>query len=288
MKLEGRVAIVTGASRGLGQAIATRFVDEGADIMLVARDEAVLRTTAKCLASKRPRSAQRVLYQAADVSVKEHVARVVDATLAALGGVDVLVCNAGVQGPIGRLEDLAFDDWVRAIEVNLFGSVLCCQAVVPTMRRQQRGKIVLLSGGGATRARPRLTAYAASKAAVVRFAETLALELEGSGIEVNAVAPGPLNTQLLDELQTVGPDRLGEAEYAQVVRYRTEGGVPLEIPAQLVTFLASSESDGISGRLLSAIWDRWDSLPALRERLARSDVYTLRRIEPADRGWQAV
>jgi NAD(P)-dependent dehydrogenase (short-subunit alcohol dehydrogenase family) len=195
------------------------------------------------------------------------------------------VCNAAVQGPVGPLEDLAFEDWARAIEVNLFGSVLCCQAVVPIMRRQRRGKIVLLSGGGATRARPRLSAYAASKAAVVRFAETLALELEGSGIEVNAVAPGSLNTRLLDALQAAGPDRLGAGEYAQVLRCRGEGGVPLEIPAQLVTFLASSESDGISGRLLSAVWDRWADLPRIRERLAASDVYTLRRIEPADRGW---
>jgi NAD(P)-dependent dehydrogenase (short-subunit alcohol dehydrogenase family) len=286
MRLAGRAAVVTGASRGLGQAIAAQFVAEGADVMLVARDAAKLQSTAECLIARRAATTQKVLYQAADVAIHEQVARVVQATLEALGHIDVLVCNAAVQGPVGRLEDLAFEDWARAIEINLFGSVLFCQAVLPSMRRQQRGKIVLLSGGGATSARPRLSAYAASKTAVVRLAETLAVEVEGSGIEVNAVAPGTLNTRLLDDLRAAGPDRAGEAEYTRALQTRNEGGVPLETPARLVTFLASSESDGISGRLLSAVWDRWADLPALRERLATSDVYTLRRIEPADRGWQ--
>jgi NAD(P)-dependent dehydrogenase (short-subunit alcohol dehydrogenase family) len=153
------------------------------------------------------------------------------------------------------------------------------------MRRQGYGKIVLLSGGGATRARPRFSAYAASKTAVVRFAETLAEEVAGSGIDVNAVAPGALNTQLLDEIERAGPERVGEAEYAALQHCRSEGGVPVVTPARLITFLASNDSDGISGRLISAVWDEWAELPAQRARLSESDVYQLRRVGPADRGW---
>ncbi len=225
------------------------------------------------------------MHQAADVSDPAQVALMVDVALRALGRIDVLVCAAGVQGPVGPLEELPFADWARTVEINLYGSVLCCQAVLPAMRRQGYGKIVLLSGGGATRARPRFSAYAASKAAIVRFAETLAEEVAGSGIDVNAVAPGVLNTRLLDAVERAGPERVGGAEYAALQRCRAEGGVPLETPARLIAFLASSESDGISGRLVSAVWDDWAELPAQRARLRDSDVYQLRRIEPADRGW---
>jgi NAD(P)-dependent dehydrogenase (short-subunit alcohol dehydrogenase family) len=287
MLLTGRAAIVTGASRGLGQAIAARFISEGADVMLVARGEPTLRQAADGLLASRPSDTQQVLYRTADVSRSDEVDRVVGDTLSALGRVDVLVCNAGVQGPIGRLDDLAWEDWVRAIEINLFGAVLFCRAVLPTMRRQGHGKIILLSGGGATRARPRFTAYAAAKTAVVRFGETLAEELQDTGIDVNSVAPGTLDTGLLDEVLKAGPERAGRAEFDNVVRRQDapDTTVPLEVPARLVTFLASAASDGISGRLLSAVWDAWADLPAARERLAGSDVFKLRRVEPADRGW---
>ncbi len=284
MTLDGRAAIVTGASRGLGMAVARQLVAEGADVLLVARDPEALRQTRTCLQEQAP-AGKRVLQQAADVSDPSQVEQVVRGALDGFGRVDALVCAAGVQGPIGPVEDVPFADWARTVEVNLFGSVLCCQAVLPSMRRRGYGKIVLLSGGGATRARPRFSAYAASKVAIVRFAETLADELAGSGIDVNAVAPGALNTRLLDEIERAGRERVGEAEYAALQRCRSEGGVPLETPARLITFLASAESDGISGRLISAVWDDWAALPAQRARLRDSDVYQLRRVEPADRGW---
>jgi NAD(P)-dependent dehydrogenase (short-subunit alcohol dehydrogenase family) len=160
--------------------------------------------------------------------------------------------------------------------------------VVPIMRRQGHGKIIALSGGGATQPLPHLSAYAAAKAGVVRFAETLAEELKGSGIDVNSVAPGALNTRLLDEVLVAGPERVGNSFYERALRQRQEGGTPLEKGAELIAFLASAESDGITGRLLSAVWDDWSALPDQRERLSQSDVYTLRRIVPADRGWDRV
>ncbi len=288
VKLLGKVAVVTGASRGLGNAIAQRLLAEGAHLVLTAREEGPLRAVGRALVNVRADPTQQVLYEPADISRPEQVERLMALADETFGQLDVLVCNAGINGPIGPSESVDWSEWVRAIEINLLGTVLCCRAAVTIMRRQGRGKIIALSGGGATQPRPRLSAYAAAKAGVVRFAETLAAELEGSGIDVNCVAPGALNTRMLDEVLRAGPERVGSAVYERALHQQREGGTPLEKGADLISFLASAESDGISGRLLSAVWDDWSALPRVRARLAQSDVYTLRRIVPADRGWDGV
>ncbi len=159
---------------------------------------------------------------------------------------------------------------------------------MPHLRAQNYGKIINLSGGGATAPLPRLSSYAASKAAVVRFTETLAEEARDNHIDVNAIAPGALNTRLLDQVLEAGPERVGQAFYERSLKQRDQGGAPLEKGAALAVFLASAGSDGITGRLLSAVWDNWAELPARQQHLAKSDIYTLRRIVPEDRGqkWQ--
>lgn len=283
--LEGRVALVTGASRGLGQVIAEVLLERGAHLVLAAREREPLEAIAVQFQSLTGSTGQNVVSVPADVSRPEDVERLVRQADDHFGRLDVLVCNAGVYGPLGPIETVDWTDWVRAIEINLLGTVLCCRAALPIMRRQGGGKIITLSGGGATQPLPRISAYAASKAAVVRFTETLAEEVRGTGIDVNSVAPGALNTRLLDEVLAAGPERVGESFYGRAQRQKTEGGTPLERGAELIAFLASPESDGISGRLLSAVWDDWKSLPTERERLAWSDVYTLRRIVPEDRNW---
>jgi 3-oxoacyl-[acyl-carrier protein] reductase len=230
------------------------------------------------------RPAQVLESVSADVAIPGECARIVDRACAALPTPAVLVNNAGIYGPMGAIEDVDWDEWEQAVRVNLFGTVLMCRAILPVLRHRGYGKIVNLSGGGATAPLPRISAYAASKAAVVRFTETLAAELRDTRIDVNAIAPGPLNTRLLDQVLAAGPDRVGAEFYDRSVKQRAEGGVPLEKGAALAVFLASSRSDGVSGRLLSAVWDDWESLPDRREELAGTDVYTLRRITPEDRG----
>ena len=187
----------------------------------------------------------------------------------------------GTKGPIDEID---WDDWSQAIDINLKGTVLQCRAVLPLMKKQQSGKIIILSGGGATKPMPNLSAYATSKAAVVRFAETLAEEVMSFHIDVNTVAPGALNTRLLDEILEAGPSKVGEAFYAQSLKQKETGGTSPEVGARLCVFLASNESDGITGRLLSAVWDPWQKLPSMLETLKGSDIYTLRRIMPEDRG----
>src|SRR4051812_7687626 len=239
MKLRGRTAIVTGANRGLGKEIAASLIREGADLMLAARDADVLAEAGQELMDDRPEPSQKVVWQTADVARRDDVERLVGATVEQLGRLDVLVCNAGVYGPLGPIEEVDWDEWVRAIEINLYGTVLCCRAAVPIMRKQGGGKIVLLSGGGATAPLPRVSAYAASKAAVVRFGETLAEEVREQGIDVNAVAPGALNTRLTDQIVEAGPERVGEQLYKRAVQWQAGGATPLEVGADLVTFLAS-------------------------------------------------
>jgi NAD(P)-dependent dehydrogenase (short-subunit alcohol dehydrogenase family) len=275
MKLEGRNAIITGASQGLGLEIARAFVREGAKVAICARDGVALAAAASEL---------NTFADVVDVSVEDDVRRFVARAIEQLGSIDILVNNAGVYGPMGTIDEIDWRQWAKAIEINLFGSVLMCRKVIPHMRARRRGKIIQLSGGGATNPLPRLSAYAASKAAVVRFAETLAEEVRGEGIDVNAIAPGPLNTRLLDEVLAAGPERAGAAFYERALKQKTDGGADLARGAALAVFLASADSDGITGKLLSAIWDSWEELPSHAVDLA-GDVYTLRRIVPRDRGF---
>lgn len=281
--LTGLAALITGGGRGLGLEIARLFVAAGADVFLCGRDGVALERARDELSAV-AEAGQRVLAQAADVSRRESVDALVSEVLEAFPDLQILVNNAGVYGPMGPIESIDWDDWVRALEINLFGSVLVCRALVPHFRTKGYGKIIQLSGGGATNPLPNLSAYAASKAAVIRFAETLAEELRGTGVDVNAIAPGALNTRMLDDVITAGPERVGADFYRRAEAQRLSGGTPLSKGAGLALFLASPASDGLTGKLLSAVWDPWPEFEQHRGDLDRTDIYTLRRIVPKDRG----
>jgi NAD(P)-dependent dehydrogenase (short-subunit alcohol dehydrogenase family) len=251
--------------------------------MLCARDAHMLEE-ARAEAAALAGPGQTVLAQAADVAERADVERLVAEALQAFPQLHILVNNAGVYGPKGLIEDVDWEAWAQAVAINLFGSVLMCRAVLPYFKARRYGKIVQLSGGGATNPLPRISAYAASKAAVVRFAETLAEEVCDNGIDVNAIAPGALDTRLLDEVLEAGPEQVGQAFYERMLKQKAQGGTPLEKGANLAVFLGSAASDGITGKLISAVWDPWETLPSHLPDLRQTDVYTLRRIVPKDRG----
>jgi len=282
MKLKGLNALITGGSQGLGKTIAGQYLQEGANVMLCARGEKELASARDELAAKFP--AQRVLAKACDVSNETQVNELAAFALKELGSLQALVLNAGVYGPMGPTELVDLEKWRRAIDINLFGVLLPCRAFIPHFKKAGRGKIVVLSGGGATNPLPNISSYAASKAAVVRLMETLAEELRPHHVDVNAIAPGALATRLVDEVLAAGPDKVGAAFFEKNKQWKEKGATPLELGAKLAVYLASAESDGITGKLISAQWDPWRDLQKYREDLAKSDIYCLRRIVPEDRG----
>ncbi|HKX61551.1 MAG TPA: SDR family oxidoreductase [Verrucomicrobiae bacterium] len=282
MKLEGVHALITGGSLGLGKAIAGHFVREGAKIVICSRNGQELDAARKDLVAAHPGA--RVLAHACDVSDESQVNTLVGFAQQELGSLDALVLNAGVYGPMGPTESVDLKEWRRAIDINLFGVLLPCRAVIPHFKNARRGKIVILSGGGATNPLPNISSYAASKAAAVRLMETLAEELRAYQVDVNAIAPGALATRLVDEVLAAGPEKVGAAFFEKNKQWKAKGATPLDLGAELAVYLASPESNGITGKLISAQWDPWKSLHEHREELTTSDIYCLRRIVPEDRG----
>jgi 3-oxoacyl-[acyl-carrier protein] reductase len=269
--------LVTGASRGLGLKIAKHFAAQSAHVALVARDShaldaAVLETRLSC-----PAEGQQIRSYAVDLADEAGLQRLIADVLRDFGSVKVLVNNAAVQGPIGRFEQNHWQSWRAVFDVNLFAPARLSQLLIPSMRSRGGGKIINLSGGGAASSRPDFSAYAASKCALVRLTETLAQELRPHRIDVNAVAPGAMNTRMLDELIAAGPDA-APREYEAALARSKGGGESTDRAVSLVAWLASSASDGITGKLISAAWDDWEHLENRREELLAGDLFTLRRV----------
>ena len=229
----------------------------------------------------------RLVTISADVGERNDVGRIFEALRTEFPRLDILVNNAGVYGPMGNIEDVDWDAWVDAIRINLLGLVCVSRAAMPMFRAQRYGKII--KSPAVERQIPcrRLRAYAASKAGVVRFTESLALECRDNHIDVNAIAPGALVTRMMDQLLEAGPEKVGRQFFDRMKTIAQEGGTPLEVGAALCVFLGSSESDGITGKLIAAQWDRWEDWPQHLDELNASDIYTLRRITGRDRnkGW---
>ena len=272
MELPNSVCVVAGASGAIGAAIARRLYAEGAHLAITYRT-----VKPQKLCEELSQGPGRTACYELDVTDCKHVQTVIQQIRTDFSGIDVLVNCTGIQGPIGPLETLDMPEWARTIESNLLGSVYLARAVLPYMKERGRGKIILFSGGGAAYGRPYFTAYSSSKAAVVRFAESLALELEATDIQVNTVAPGPVRSRMWDEMRAAG--QAGGPKLGEELKHMEEtGGVSPDRAAGLVAFLASARSNRLTGRLLSAVWDDWEHFEKGMEKIVATEAFTLRRV----------
>jgi 3-oxoacyl-[acyl-carrier protein] reductase len=278
LKLTGKNIIVTGGSQGLGKEIAKHCLTEGASVSICARDKSALdQVYDELIAYKQHHETLSVFV--ADISNKQEADAFVEYAVLQTQSLNVLINNAGIHGSKNTIDDPGFDlqGWIEAVRVNLFGTLNMCRAAIPYLKKNSFGKIINLSGGGATSPMPGMSAYAASKAALVRFTETVAMELREFNIDVNAIAPGAMNTRLLDDVLINGKGKVTADYYEKALKQKESGGTPLSKAAELCVYLASDESNGVTGKLISAVWDDWSHL---HEHLTEldSDVYTLRRI----------
>jgi len=272
MATGSRVVLVTGGSRGIGRAVAQKFLEEGASVVIAARTAGEVRAAVAELGR-----AGRLRGISGDVSRRADVQKIVRAAERISGAVDVLVNAAGVQPPIGRFVEVDIRRWRENIEINLIGTALCCRAALPAMMARGRGKIINFSGGGANHSRPNFSAYASAKAGIVRFTEVLADELRPHRIQAYAVSPGIVRTRMIEDILAAPPERVG-SEYETVRAKERTGFDSARAAAELVSFLASPAADGLSGRNINAVWDPWRDW-ATGKAVPDEDLYVLRRID---------
>lgn len=267
--------VITGSSTGIGRSLAERLLARGHHVWGLARSDQ---------SEFAARHAGNFRADLCDVSDWSQISTVASIAAAAWPHVDGLVTCAGRHGAIGRTVELDPAGWSAAVRTNLDGTFHALRAFHPLLAQApRRAKIVCFSGGGASAVRTNFAAYAAAKTGVVRLVETVAAEERDRPLDINAIAPGAIHTRLTEEILALGPNVVGEAEYAAAQSQKNSDGSRLGKALDLVEWLLSPASDGISGRLLSAQWDPWSTLGQEKEQLAQTDIYTLRRILPEDR-----
>jgi 3-oxoacyl-[acyl-carrier protein] reductase len=274
------LAVVTGASRGLGRLCAFQLAAHGADLLLVARDEAALTEVAEEIRTGCP--GRRVTTLGCDLDYAEAPRRVREAA-ERHGSIDILVNNAAVQGPIGASWEVPWREFEATLRLDFLVPVALCRAVIPSMKARGRGWIINISGGGATSPRPMFTAYAAAKTALVRFTETLAIETAAYGIRVNAMAPGAFASGMTKAVYRAA-EIAGSAEAITAHQLlASDDTVNAEKAARLVVYLTLGDGRDVTGKLISAVWDQWDRLHLHPEIVGHKDVFALRRVLPQDR-----
>ena len=261
--------VITGTSSGIGRHLAEQLAAEGHEIWGLARSvQSAAFATSVC-----------------DVADWAQVESTRNAVAKAWPQVDALICAAAIQGAVSPAMEADPRAWSETVRVNLDGTFFAIRAFWDLLGAgARRAKIICFSGGGATKARANFSAYAAAKTGVVRLVENLAAEWAGLPVDINAIAPGAINTAMTRETVRLGPERVGREEFAAAQRQLESGGQPMAKAHGLVEFLLSEKSDGLTGRLLSAQWDDWAGLGAHAAMLAASEIYQLRRILPEERG----
>ena len=273
-------AIITGASEGLGFEIAKAYVKSGINVSICARNKSKIERASDELLKI---GKSKVFSKSVDISNENEIEEFVSDSIGFHGSISILVNNAGVYGPKGNFAENDWEEWKQAININLLGNIFMIKSLLPHFKYSGVGKIIQLSGGGATSPLPNLSSYAVAKSGIVRFIETIALELKDFNIQANSIAPGALNTRLLDEILEAGPNIVGSDFYNKSVAQKESGGAAFEHACRLALYLADGMNKEITGRLISAIWDKWDIFNDFKDKISDSDIYTIRRVAGKDR-----
>ncbi|MGH9559739.1 MAG: SDR family NAD(P)-dependent oxidoreductase [Bryobacteraceae bacterium] len=268
---KGIPVLVTGAGRGIGKRLAIGFAAKGARVGLMARSKAEL-DLCHLEIEDGGGSALRIR---ADVADFEQMNAAVERVRVHFNrGVQVLVCAAAVQGPIGPFAETSPKSWSEAIQTNLAGVMNACRAALPQMIERRSGKIIVLACGGASAGRPNFSIYAATKAAVARFVESVAEEVRDHNVQINCISPGHTYSHMTDQILAAG-ERAGWRESEHAGQIRITGGTAPEKQIELALFLASEESNHISGRIIG-VQDDWKKL---KSGAVNPELYTLRRVQ---------
>jgi len=269
MELKGKISIITGGSQGIGRSVAERFLEEGAAVIIVARTESDLKRAKTEIGDQ-----GRLEIFTGDISEERLAPALMNFCLETFGKLDILVNNAAVIGPLGPLLENDIREWRRTLEINLLGMAYLLKAALPILKKSPRGKIINFTGGGSVS--PNFSAYGSAKAAVIRLTESVAEEIKDTNIDMNVIAPGPTIT------------RIAETIIKRGLITKEHFNASLKKIGDLIVFLASHRSDGLRGRMLSAQYDSIDTLINHKQDITNSDIFTLRRILPKDRGydWQ--
>jgi 3-oxoacyl-[acyl-carrier protein] reductase len=265
---QNATVLITGAGRGIGKRLAIGFAKAGFRVGLLGRSQGELDVTKLEIED----AGGMALRFRADVCHFDELSAAVDRMNVAWGGVHALIANAAVQGPVGPFVDQRPRDWREVFETNVFGVLNSCRAVLPQMMQRRHGKILVIAGGGAANPRPNFAPFAASKAAIARFVESLAEEVRDGNVQINSVFPGETYTSMTDEILHAG-DRAGAHEIEVAENVRLTGGITADKQIQLALFLASERSNHVTGKLIH-VHDDWKRL---EHENGRPDAYTLRR-----------
>ncbi|OIO20678.1 hypothetical protein AUJ17_05000 [Candidatus Micrarchaeota archaeon CG1_02_47_40] len=270
-----RVAIITGGSQGIGACIAEAFARSGYSTIICSRTKPDVDREAENIRLAGFDCEGIVL----DVADPDAVRTAISAIAEKYGRLDVLVNCAGIYGPIGPLEENDAKLWEQAVRINICGTAFCTRAAIPIMKKGGCGCIICFAGAGAggNSIKPNISSYVASKFGICGFTEAMSNELKGTGIRINAISPGAVNTRLLSQVLSAG-EKAGKDFLQASIKQKETGGTPPKLAADLALYLASDEASHISGKVLSAVWEKKEALCAMKDKLG-GPLYTLRRID---------
>lgn len=277
---EGKNILITGANQGLGLSVALSFAALKSNLILCGRNKI---KNNRALNVLKKISNKEIIFENLDISNNKKFDYFFKKVEKKFKKIDILISNAGIYGPKGFSENLPWKDWRKTIDINLMGNIYVINKLLKHFKKFKRGKIIQISGGGAASPFPMFCPYSVSKAGVVRFIENISIEARKYNIYANSIAPGPINTRMLDEVLKAGPKKVGVEFYNKSLLQHKSGGTNILKIISLIHYLADETGNGISGKLISVLWDKWENFEKFKNKLSNSDVGTLRRIAGRDR-----